>query len=195
MTTSQLVQRQPSPLPPTPPTTQPNETQDDQVDQEVKVSKKRSRKSSTSKPAIKSKRKKITRSTEKAVGSENDIKIKQERSSSSLDVFNFDGDDDSEDVDELMPSKSSPKKTTSANKQKSAATNRPKRVTAETKGNKPTKTRNPWQPDEDRILIDEYFKEMPRPSWIKISKALDDRNANSCLSRWNIIVKRLYQNI
>jgi hypothetical protein len=95
-----------------------------------------------------------------------------------------------------MPGKSLPKKLSSANKQKSAVTTtRPKRAAAtETKSTKISKIRNPWQPHEDKILIDEILNDMPSPSWKKISESLVDRNSNSCLNRWRILTKRLYQN-
>jgi hypothetical protein len=105
-------------------------------------------------------------------------------------VFNVvETDDESEDVDELMPSrKSLTKKKSSVNKNPSGS----KRVAADAKSGVP-RTRNPWQPDEDKVLIDEILKEMSSPSWTKISQSLKDRSASACSTRWKTLTKRLYQ--
>lgn len=118
-------------------------------------------------------------------------KIKEDESNSSLGVFDFtESDDESEDVDQLMPSsKSSSKKKSSVNNQKSTTKKSSKKSSTETK-----KIKSPWQPDEDKILIDKILGEMPSPSWSKISQSLKDRNANACLVRWKTLKKRLYQN-
>ncbi|PKY47541.1 hypothetical protein RhiirA4_544027 [Rhizophagus irregularis] len=180
-----------SPL--TPPSTQPEAT--NEIEQ-PKVTKKRGRKT-TAKPATSVKRKKTTtKKVEKVEESENDMKlkkgdeklkdvklkegekIKEDESNSSLGVFDFtESDDESEDVDQLMPSsKSSSKKKSSVNNQKSTTKKSSKKSSTETK-----KIKSPWQPDEDKILIDKILGEMPSPSWSKISQSLKDRNANACL--------------
>ncbi|RIA88460.1 hypothetical protein C1645_774839 [Glomus cerebriforme] len=196
-----LVQQQQSSTSPlTPPTTQPEAANGIEAEQS-KVPKKRGRKS-TAKPAEPAKRKKTTarpKKTVKTVESENEIKIKEEESTSSLNVFEFtESDDESEAVDELMPTNGSKKKS-SVNKQKSttkktSAISASKKSVSDAKGSTTPKIKNAWQQDEDKILIDKILADMPSPSWSTISQSLKDRNANACLVRWKILKKRLYQN-
>jgi hypothetical protein len=196
----QQQQQPPSPStsPLTPPSTQPEATNEVEGEQ-PKATKKRSRKTTAKSSASVKRKKATTKKVEKLDESENEIKhrkeddkLKEDESNSSLGVFDFtESDEESEDVDQLMPSRKSPsKKKSSVNNQKSTT----KKTSSKKSSTDTKKTKSPWQPDEDKILIDKILGEMPSPSWSRISQSLKDRNANACLVRWKTLKKRLYQN-